>query len=223
MQLALYFKVEFVVFRMNMSKVGMDHCPAESSVLDTEAEANIEYLHAGDTSLIHVQLSMGLNTTDPMSTVQQSQITCTEQDIQQASFQQCHPYPLTVSESASAQSYEQQRTTSTDTNELMDDDDNNFLFDMCEIEEFYADERWKKARLTESEQRLLVEELKSLLKNAPTSAHPNSKQQVLQLEYYNLGKLLEHMQTALEQSESIEIVADIDEERDREEVKEPRH
>ena len=220
--MALYFKVEFVVLRINMTKVGMDHCPAESSVFDAEGEENIEYLHAGDTSLIHVQLSMGLNTTDAMSTVQQSQITCTEQDFQQASYQQYHPYPLTVSESASAQSYEQ-RTTSTDTNELMDDDDNNFLFGMCEIEEFYADERWKKARLTESEQRLLVEELKSLLKNAPTSAHPNSKQQVLQLEYYNLGKLLEHLRTALEQSESIEIVADIDEEREREEVKEPRH
>ena len=171
----------------------------------------------------HSPRVVGLNTIDAMFTIRQSQITFTGQDFKQASYQQCHPYQLTVSESASTQSYEQ-RTTLTDTNELMDDDDNDFLFGMCEIEEFYANERWKKARLTDPEQRLLVEELKSLLKNAPKSAHSNSKQQVLQLEYYNLGKLLEHMQTALEQSETIEIVADIDEqgEQEREEVKVPQ-
>ena len=200
----------------------MDHCLQESSVTHAEGEANIECLHAGNTSRTHVPLSMGLNSINAMFNVPQGQITCARQDSQQASYQHCHPCPQTALECAGAQNYEQQ-TTSTGTNELMDDEDNNLLFGMCEIEEFYADERWKKARLTELEQRLLVEELQSLLKNAPTSAHPTSKQQVLQLEYYNLGKLLEHIQTALEQSESIEIVADIDEEREREEVKEPRH
>ena len=83
---------------------------------------------------------------------------------------------------------------------------------MSEIEESYADERWKKARLTESEQRLLVKEFQSLIRNAPTSAYLHPKQKVLGLEYYNLWKLLEHIQTDIEQSESIEVLAEIEQE-----------
>ena len=42
-----------------------------------------------------------------------------------------------------------------------------------------------------------------------TSAYLHPKQKVLELEYYNLWKLLEYMQTNIEQNGSIEISAEI--------------
>lgn len=84
----------------------------------------------------------------------------------------------------------------------MDDEDNNLRFGISEIEEFYADECWKRARLTESEQSLLVHELQLLIRNAPISAHLHSKQKIVEMEYCNMWKLLEHIQADIEQSEN---------------------
>ena len=73
--------------------------------------------------------------------------------------------------------------------------------------QFYADERWQKEKLTVSEQLLLVEQLQSLIKDAPISSHLHPTQKILELEYYDLLKLLERIQEDIEQSENIEIIA----------------
>ena len=125
-----------------MNKVRIDHL-VKLSVTHAQGEANIEYLHAGDTSPVHVSLPMELSSINAMSTMQQGQITCAGQDFKQASHQQCHLYPRRAVESSGKPSYEQQ-TTSTGTNELVGDENNDFFFGMCEIEEFYVDERSKR-------------------------------------------------------------------------------
>ena len=167
-----------------MDKTELDHSSTELSLAYAESVSSIVHLYLINTSPIHLTLVAELNTIDVMSTMQEGQITFAGQDLWQAWYEQCHLYPRTTSETSGAQSYQQQ-TTSVGIAELMDDEDDSFLFGMCDIEEFYADERWEKARLTESEQRLFVKELQSLIRNASTSAYLPPKHKVLELEYYN--------------------------------------
>ena len=120
----------------------------------------------------------------------------------------------------SRQNHQQQQSTFEDitTPSFMDDDYNQVLLEMDDLEKFFADERWQQRReLTESERRLLIDQLQSLLENAPVSSpiHPTERQ--IELEYYNLVKILERIQDEMDQSESIEIVARIREEEEEEE------
>jgi hypothetical protein len=56
----------------------------------------------------------------------------------------------------------------------MNEEENDTFLEMYNLEKFYADERWKKEWLTESERHLLVEQIKSLLNDASKSSSASS-------------------------------------------------
>ena len=109
-----------------------------------------------------------------------------------------------------------------------DENDASALLEIILLEEFYENEFWTKERLTESEQVLFARKLKSLLDDASKSAATaalvsssvNPLRKVLELEYYSLAKLLEHIEGDIEQSVNIQIAETIMEEEEQEEQEE---
>ena len=82
----------------------------------------------------------------------------------------------------------------------MDEEYNHAFLEMYDVEKFYADEHWQQRKqLTGSEQCLLVEQLQSLIENAPISSHIDPTQKILELEYHNLVKILEQIQEDMDQ------------------------
>ena len=166
-------------------------------------------------------LSTALNTIDSMHWTQQGQTIFAGENVRQAldrPFRQSgqkqlqgHLYGRTGVEEI-GQENDHQQSTLEDITAFMDDEYNQAFLEMYDIEQFYAVERWQKGKLTESEQLLLVEQLQSLIKDAPISSHLHPTQKILELEYYNLLKLSERIQEDREQSENVEITARIREE-----------
>ena len=150
---------------MNTNKILPVDAPTESCLISVAYEGSIERLLSINTPMTHLS---PLNMIDTMPVTQQDQTALTgEDDVRPALHQQ-------IQESRS-----------------MDKEDNDAFVEMHDLEKFCADERWKQGRFTQSEQVLFVQNIKSILDDASKSASLHPTRTNLELEYYNLTKLLE--------------------------------
>jgi hypothetical protein len=215
---------------MNTNKIQLVDTPTESSMIQPAREGGNNECLSINTPMTHLSLSTTpLNTIDTMPVTQHDQTTTTteendrqealNQQVQQSLRQQTQDRFSRRTEPVDSErhNYHQQESKLDDIIQLMNDDEENDIFlEMDNLEKFYADERWKKGgrRLTESEQHLLVQQIKSILNDALKSSasaslslHPTRK--IPEMEYYNLTKLLELIENDIEQSENIQIAATI--------------
>ena len=224
---------------MNKNKNQPARTTTESYMIHAASEWNTEHLQCINTPMSHLPLLTELNMIDALSVIQQDQMTLAGEKAaaaRQASDQRFQPscqqhlhghyYGRGGSEESDRQNYGQQSTLD-DITETVDDEHNQTFLEMYDLEKFYADERLKKEQLTESEQIRLLEQLQSLIKDAPKSSYLHPTRKLHELEYYNLLKLLELIQDDLDQSENIEIVSRIigeeQEEEEEEEQEEHQH
>jgi hypothetical protein len=208
----------------NMNKIQSVDIPTDVSAIDITDKEYTEDVVSINTHMTHLSLL----TSHDRQKASDQQVPQSLQQNTQGNFA-----GQTGSTSAAAEEEEdsephnccRNKSVLDDTSEFMDDeDDDGALLEIIHLEEFYEDEFWTKEQVTQSEQVLFAQKLKSLLneasKTASSSASGHPLRKVLDLEYYSLTKLLERLQNDIEQSENIEIAATIMKEEEEEELEE---